>query len=55
MSKEEIIKKINETFKGLEFDYLYFNKYHEDFEIHFKDGKYFCLGVRLDVDFREVR
>jgi len=54
MSEKEIIDMINEIFKGLEFDYIEHSERYNDYELHFKGGKYFCLGIRLTADVRQV-
>lgn len=51
----EKIKAINEIFEGLEFDYIKYNSKYNDFEVHFKGGKYFCLGVKVVADVRQER
>ncbi len=51
---EKIIYKLNEIFKGLEFDYIEKSERYGDYELHFKGGKYFCLGIKLTVDVRQV-
>jgi len=56
MDRNDAILVINKVFKGLEFDYIKYNRTYDDFEVHFKNGKYFCLGakVNLTADIREV-
>ena len=57
MNIEEIISKINKEFNGLTFDYAEFNEEYHDIEVHFKGGKYFCLGHTLTptVQLRQIR
>ena len=64
MSEKEIIEIINRDYKGLEFDHIEYNERYKDYELHFKGiigndsnfmkHQYFCLGVHLNVNFREV-
>jgi len=46
---EENLKIINKTFKGLEFKEIEYSDQYEDYEIHFKGGRYFCIGFEVNV------